>query len=71
MVSERQEELQAKINRLRNAAAQGESYERVVGAGVELTEEMDRSKEQFQAEEEKATQVHLARARDYDMVYLW
>lgn len=58
MVSERQEELQAKIKNLRSAAAKGETYERVVGGGAELTEEMRRSKEKFDSGDNEE-QVHF------------
>lgn len=49
MVSEREEELKDKIAKLRGAASKGESYERVVGDGKDLTEKMDKSKGAFDA----------------------
>lgn len=61
MVSEREEELKAKIAKLRGATAKGDTYERVVGAGAELTEKMKESKEEFGGEREKAAQVCVAR----------
>lgn len=39
MVSEREEELKDKIAKLRGAASKGETYERVVGRGSDLTGE--------------------------------
>lgn len=56
MMSDRQQELQDKIRKLRSAASQGNSYERVVGAGAELAKEMKQSKEKLN-DEEKAEQV--------------
>lgn len=57
MVSEREEELKAKISKLRGAAAKGDSYERVVGKGEDLTKKMEKSKGEFEGNIEKAQQV--------------
>ena len=57
MVSEREEELKDKIAKLRGAASKGESYERVVGDGKELTEKMDKSKGEFDGTVDRERQV--------------
>lgn len=57
MVSEREEELKSKIAKLRGAAAKGDSYERVVGKGEDLTKKMEKSKGEFEGSIEKAQQV--------------
>ena len=57
MVSEREEELKNKISKLRGAAAKGDSYERVVGKGEDLTKKMEKSKGEFEGSIERAQQV--------------
>lgn len=57
MVSEREEELKAKISKLRGAAAKGDSYERVVGKGKDLTKKMEKTKGEFEGSIEKAQQA--------------
>lgn len=57
MVSEREEELKDKISKLRGAAAKGDSYERVVGKGKDLTKKMEKSKGEFEGSIEKAQQA--------------
>lgn len=57
MVSEREEELKSKIARLRGAASKGDSYERVVGKGQDLTEKMEKAKGEFEGDIVKAEQV--------------
>lgn len=57
MVSEREEELKAKIARLRGAASKGDTYEQVVGKGADLTEKMSKSKGEFDGDLERAQQV--------------
>lgn len=61
MVSEREEELKAKIAKLRGAASKGDSYERVVGKGSELTKKMENSKDEFEGSVAKAEQVCVFR----------
>lgn len=57
MVSEREEELKDKIAKLRGAASKGESYERVVGDGKDLTAKMDKSKGEFDGTVDRERQV--------------
>lgn len=57
MVSEREEELKAKIAKLRGATAKGEGYERVVGSGADLTEKMEKSQTENQSDWERQQQV--------------
>lgn len=57
MVSDREEELKAKIAKLRGATAKGEGYERVVGSGADLTDKMEKSKSDFQSDWEREQQV--------------
>lgn len=66
MVSEREEELKAKISKLRGAAAKGDSYERVVGKGEDLTKKMEKSKGEFEGSIERAQQASFVRSRWYD-----
>lgn len=70
MVSEREEELKDKIAKLRGAASKGETYERVVGDGKELTEKMDKSKGEFESTVDRERQVCVwdvsVRVRDGD-----
>lgn len=56
MVSEREEELKAKIARLRGAAAKGGTYERVVGKGADLKDKMEQTARNL-SDEERAQQV--------------
>lgn len=63
MVSEREEELKAKISKLRGAAAKGDSYERVVGKGEDLTKKMEKSKGEFEGSIERAQQASLSFVR--------
>lgn len=56
MVSEREEELKAKIARLRGAAAKGGTYERVVGKGADLKDKMEQTARNL-TDEERAQQV--------------
>lgn len=60
MASERQEELKEKIAKLRRATAKGDGYERVVGSGADLTDKMEKSKDEFESESDKAQQVFCA-----------
>lgn len=57
MVSERQEELKEKIAKLRRVTAKGDGYERIVGSGADLTEKMEKSKDDFESDSDKAQQV--------------
>lgn len=57
MVSEREEELKAKIAKLRGAASKGDSYERVVGKGQGLTDKMQKSKGEFDDDMARAEQA--------------
>ncbi|CAM9383114.1 unnamed protein product [Scytosiphon promiscuus] len=59
MVSEREEELKDKIAKLRGAASKGETYERVVGRGSDLTEKMDKGKGEFDGTMEGERQERL------------
>eukprot|EP00752_Nemacystus_decipiens_P010614 g9452.t1 len=59
MVSEREEELKDKIAKLRGAASKGESYERVVGDGKDLTEKMEKTKGEFDGTVDRERQDKL------------
>ncbi|CAM9790014.1 unnamed protein product [Discosporangium mesarthrocarpum] len=56
MVDDREEDIKAKIAKLRGATSKGETYEKVMGKGKTITEKMEKSKEAL-GEEEKAAEV--------------
>ena len=67
MVSEREEELKAKIARLRGVAAKGETYERVMGKGADLKDKMEQTTRTM-TDAERVKQV-LSMLHDIEYIY--